>query len=285
MAIMNIKLFDLQGEMNSGGYQRTIIKWRRREHQTGKGQRTDGASIKDRQPWFCFVAKAQRRGFYANQRIIFFVLMGVDRVIAKGPKNPRDINRDRTGAQPTHQRRITDQCSPIECQTKPGLWPIGNALHKGIGGDKSQRRKAQCDGELIKLQQYGQSHQAQKGEKGPSLLQGNFTRRDRAQRCALHLAIKVPVDNVIIRATSPAHGVRSDRKQNCVIGNETNRPRAIDRAKAKAPQTRQIQQPGSDWPIRPHQAQIGLGGFWRALHPVAGNGVWGGGGLVGHVPS
>ena len=58
---------------------------------SGDAEQRDGGGVKDKQPGPGVRAQFQGRGFNPDQRVVFLVLMSVDRVVAQRPGDSRRV--------------------------------------------------------------------------------------------------------------------------------------------------------------------------------------------------
>jgi hypothetical protein len=127
------------------------------------------------------IAEAEGGGFDADERVVFAILDGVDRVVTE---RPEDQARRRAGrlacgeSRPCVCRGGGDEDAPVEGEPEPDLRPPGDAFHQRIERDHGNGAERHQLGEVGQAQQHAEANEALSQQPDPRLLQA--TRRRRA---------------------------------------------------------------------------------------------------------
>ena len=108
-AVVDVEGGDLPGELQADEGEREEEDQVRAGKEAGDGPEHDGDGIEGADPGRAVVAEAQRGRFQAEHQVVFGVLVGVDRVVADGPGDGAEVERERgpdratpsSAAQPT----------------------------------------------------------------------------------------------------------------------------------------------------------------------------------------
>src|SRR5207237_10860395 len=99
----------------------------------------------------------------------------------------------------------------------------------------------------IELKEDGKADQIEGADEEPGRPFRYAPACQRAKARALDAPVEVRVDDVVVDATGAAHGEGAEREPGEQI------PAAADTCKRNAPRARPVEQPGSNWPVEPHQ--------------------------------
>ena len=92
-------------------------------------------------------------GLYADEGVVFGVLVRIDRIIKEGPGDACEIDQDGRRAQRSGCGRPCKQRAPVESEAKEDLWPPCKAFGERIDADKRERADAKRDGERCERQE------------------------------------------------------------------------------------------------------------------------------------
>ena len=260
----------------------------RRPLRTGRRERAadqqQGQTVEHKQRGLRASAEQQRRRLDADQRVVFGVLMGVDRVIADHPGDRAGVKQEGRRIEPAELHGKAHQRAPRERQAEHDLRPVGDALHEGIGGDDAERGDAGENREAIELHEDDEPDQRLQHEENGGLFHADLPGRDRPRAGALDAGIEVAVGDVVPGAAGTAHHEGADEEQ-------CDRPRQLMQilrntgSQRRRPPAWHQQQPGADRAVEPRQPQIGPRPQRRtAIDPIAGR-IRNPGGRVAHRPA
>ncbi len=154
--------------------------------------------------------------------------------------------------------------------------PIGDALHEGIGRDQHDHEEAEQDRQAIEREEDRRAERELQEHERDRGFDADRARGDRPHAGALDLGVEVAIDDVVEGAAGAAHHHRADAEQHdqLPIGPASGR-------EGDAPPAREEQQPGTDRPVEPRQADIWPEHLRRAaIDPIAGADI---GAKLGHA--
>ena len=157
----------------------------------------------------------QGAGAEGEQGVVFFVLHGVDGVVADDPGDAGGVEKQSRAGEGAGDGAPAGEGTPGEGDAEEQLGQRSDALGKGVDADQRHDGEAQGNGEIVELQQYGEGGEQLQGEKDQCGAGGEDSGGQGAVAGAVHLPVNVAVEEIVPAASSAAHeqGAEGEEQQ------------------------------------------------------------------------